>query len=39
MSTPLEAFQSTISQLDGSWAIAAIMTGLDGILIAEKEHH
>ncbi len=35
-STPLEAFQTTISQLDGSWAIAAIMTGLDGILIARK---
>ena len=35
-STPLEAFQSTISKLDGSWAIAAIMTGLDGILIARK---
>ncbi len=35
-STPLEAFQSTISKLDGSWAIAAIMTGLDGILVARK---
>jgi len=34
--TPLEAFKSTISLLKGSWAVAVIMTGMDGILIARK---
>ena len=32
--SPIDAFRSTISQLEGSWAVAAIMTGLDGILVA-----
>jgi glucosamine--fructose-6-phosphate aminotransferase (isomerizing) len=34
--TPLDAFKSTISLLKGSWAIAVIKTGMDGILIARK---
>mgnify|MGYP001189725310 CR=1 FL=1 len=34
--TPLDAFKSTISLLEGSWAIAVIMTGMEGILIARK---
>jgi len=32
----LEAFCNVISQLEGSWAIAAIMTGLEGILISRN---
>jgi len=32
----LDAFCSVISQLEGSWAIAAMATGLDGILISRK---
>ncbi len=32
--SPIDAFRSVISQLEGSWAVAAIMTGLDGILVA-----
>lgn len=34
--TPLDALRTTIAKLEGSWAIAAIMTGLDGILIARR---
>ena len=34
--TPLDAFNKTISLLKGSWAIAAIMKGLDGILVARN---
>lgn len=34
--TPLDAFRNTISKLEGSWAVAAIMTGLDGILVARS---
>ncbi len=34
--TPLDAFQSVISKLEGSWAIAAIVSGLDGILVARN---
>ena len=30
----LEAFSNVISQLEGSWALAAIMTGLEGILVS-----
>ena len=32
----LEAFSSVISKLEGSWAIAAIATGLDGILVSRQ---
>ena len=32
----LEAFTSVISKLEGSWAIAAIATGLDGILVSRQ---
>lgn len=32
----LDAFCTVISQLEGSWAIAAIAFGLDGILISRK---
>jgi glucosamine--fructose-6-phosphate aminotransferase (isomerizing) len=32
----LDAFCSVISQLEGSWAIAAMASGLDGILISRK---
>ena len=32
----LDAFCSVISQLEGSWAIAAMASGLDGILISKK---
>ena len=32
----LDAFCNVISQLEGSWAIAAMATGLDGILISRK---
>ena len=32
----LDAFQSTIRKLRGSWAIAIVISGLDGILIARK---
>ncbi len=32
----LEAFCNVISQLDGSWAIAVIIAGLEGILISRK---
>ncbi|MBH15882.1 MAG: glutamine--fructose-6-phosphate transaminase (isomerizing) [Gemmatimonadetes bacterium] len=34
--TLLDAFESTISKLRGSWAIAVIITGMDGILIARN---
>ena len=34
--TPLDALRTTIAKLEGSWAIAAIMMGLDGILIARR---
>ena len=34
---PLDAFGKIIQMLKGSWAIAAIMNGLDGILLAETE--
>ena len=34
--TPLEAFESVVGLLSGSWAIAAIVTGLDGILLARN---
>ena len=34
--TEIDAFTSAISHLEGSWAIAVIMTGLDGILVARK---
>ena len=34
--TPLDAFQSTINMLEGSWAIAVLITGLDGMLVARK---
>jgi len=32
----LDAFCSVISQLEGSWAIAAMASGMDGILISRK---
>ena len=32
----LEAFTNVISKLEGSWAIAAIATGLDGILVSRQ---
>ena len=32
----LDAFQSTIRKLRGSWAIAIVISGLDGILIARN---
>ena len=32
--SPLVAFNRIIGKLEGSWAIAVVMTGLDGILIA-----
>ena len=32
----LDAFSRVISQLDGSWAIAAIFSGLDGILVSRN---
>ena len=32
--SPLDAFESTVSKLRGSWAIAVIITGMEGILIA-----
>ncbi len=32
----LEAFTEVISKLEGSWAIAAIATGLDGILVSRQ---
>ncbi len=32
----LEAFVNVISKLEGSWAIAAIATGLDGILVSRR---
>ncbi len=35
-STFLDAFSAVISKLEGSWAIAAIATGLDGILVSRK---
>ena len=35
-SSILDAFDRTIKKLRGSWAIAVIMTGLDGILIARN---
>jgi glucosamine--fructose-6-phosphate aminotransferase (isomerizing) len=35
-SSPLDAFSRTISLLEGSWAIAAMMSGLDGILISRS---
>jgi len=35
-STPLDAFNKIIQMLEGSWAIAAIMKGLDGILVARN---
>lgn len=34
--TELDAFISTVGQLRGSWAIAVIMTGFEGILVARK---
>ena len=34
--TELDAFVSTVGHLRGSWAIAVIMTGLDGILVARE---
>ena len=34
--SPLDAFESIISKLQGSWAIAAIISGLDGILVARN---
>ena len=34
--TPLEAFKATISLLQGSWAIAVIITGMDAILVARN---
>ena len=34
--SPLDAFQSIISKLQGSWAIAAIISGMDGILVARN---
>lgn len=34
--TPLHAFHKTVGQLRGSWAIAAIMTGTDSILVARN---
>ncbi len=33
----LDAFSRVISQLDGSWAIAAIFSDLDGILVSRNE--
>jgi glucosamine--fructose-6-phosphate aminotransferase (isomerizing) len=35
-SSYLEAFTNVISLLEGSWAIAAIATGLDGILVSRQ---
>lgn len=32
----LDAFSSVISQLQGSWAIAAMISGMDGILVSRK---
>ena len=32
----LDAFSEVISKLEGSWAIAAIATGLDGILVSRQ---
>ena len=34
--THLDAFESIIGKLRGSWAIAAIITGMDGILLARN---
>ncbi len=34
--SPLDAFESIISKLQGSWAIAAIISGMDGILVARN---
>ena len=34
--TPLDAFRKTISLLEGSWAIAVIMTGMEAILVARN---
>ncbi len=34
--TPLDAFRKTIRMLEGSWAIAAIMKNMDGILVARN---
>ena len=34
--SPLDAFNKIIQMLDGSWAIAAIMKGMDGILVARN---
>ena len=34
--TPLDAFNSTVSLLRGSWAIAVIITGLEAILVARN---
>ncbi len=34
--SPLDAFESTVSKLSGSWAIAVIITGMEGILIARN---
>ena len=34
--SPLDAFESTISLLKGSWAIAVIMTGMEAILVARN---
>ena len=34
--SPLDAFQSIIRKLQGSWAIAAIISGMDGILVARN---
>ena len=35
-SNPLDAFTKIIQMLEGSWAIAAIMNGMEGILLARN---
>ena len=35
-SSPLDAFTKIIQMLEGSWAIAAIMNGMEGILLARN---
>ena len=34
--SPLLAFESMVSAITGSWAIASMVSGLDGILVAKK---
>ena len=34
----VDVFERAISRLEGSWAIAAIISGMEGILVSEMEH-